>query len=71
MNLANSVLMSNNVGANATVAGATVALTNNALFANNTAVAGAVGGNFISGSNNKLSGNNSNGSAPSATMTTE
>jgi hypothetical protein len=71
VNLANSVLMSNNVGANATVAGATVALTNNALFANNTAVAGAVGGNFISGSNNKLSGNNSNGSAPSATMTTE
>jgi hypothetical protein len=71
VNLSNSVLMSNNVGANATVAGATVALTNNALFANNTAVAGAVGGNFISGQNNKLSGNNSNGSAPSATMTTE
>jgi hypothetical protein len=59
------------LAANATVAGATVALTNNALFANNTAVAGAVGGNFISGQNNKLSGNNSNGSAPSATMTTE
>ena len=71
VNLANSVLMSNSVGANATVAGATVALTNVALFANNTAVAGAVGGNFISGSNNKLSGNNGNGSAPSATMTTE
>ena len=48
-----------------------VALTNVALFANNTAVAGVAGGNFISGSNNKLSGNNSNGSAPSATMTTE
>jgi hypothetical protein len=71
VNLSDSVLMSNNVGANATIAGATVALTNDSLFANNTAVLGAAGANFISGNNNKLSGNNSNGSAPSATMTTE
>jgi hypothetical protein len=71
MTVANSVMSSNNVGANATVAGATIALTNSDLFANNTAVGAAVGSNFISGANNKLSGNASPGAGPSSTMINE
>ena len=71
MTVANSVMSSNNVGANATVSGATIALTNSDLFANNTAVGAAVGSNFISGANNKLSGNASPGAGVSGTMITE
>ena len=71
MTVANSVMSANNVGANASVSGATIALTNSDLFANNTAVGAAPGSNFISGGNNKLSGNVSPGAGPSGTMITE
>lgn len=69
MNAAHNVLENNNFGANASVAGATVALTNNDLIANNTAVNAVVGSNFVSGNDNRFSGNASDGAAPGAFIT--
>ena len=71
LNVDNTRLTNNNIGASASAAGATIGLSNDFLYANNTAVNAVVGSNFVTGQNNKLSGNGSNGTPPSANMTTE
>src|SRR5262249_26630196 len=69
LNVDPPLLLNNSVGANASVAGAPIALDNVSLYANNTAVLGAAGSNFVSAQNNKFSGNGNNGALPSANMT--